>query len=153
MVVFALANSACYTARDWKGLAVSIGDEIQRRRTEQGLSLTELARLAEVSKGYLSAVERNPVSKPSAAVLYRIAHALGTSVAELLGRPGPEGAPRTVAEPEIPASLRDFADQARLPEADIKMLADIRYRGKAPETVDDWRYIYESIRLRIERRQ
>lgn len=128
---------------------MSIGQQIKRRREEQGLSLTDLARLSGVSKGYLSEIEGNPAARPSAATLFKIASALGTSVGELLGKGGPDTQP---ADLDIPESLREFATEAALPDAEIRMLAGIRYRGKAPKTKDDWRYIYESIRLRTEGR-
>lgn len=126
-----------------------MGQEIKRRREEQGLSLTDLARLAGVSKGYLSEIENNPSARPSAATLFKIASALGTSVGELLGKGGSDTQPVNL---DIPESLREFAEEANLPDAEIRMLAGIRYRGKPPKTVDDWRYIYESIRLRTEGR-
>lgn len=131
-------------------MSMSVGKEIKRRREEQGLSLTDLGRLADVSKGYLSEIENNPTARPSAATLFRIASALGTSVGELLGASS-DGESAT-AKLQIDESLREFAEQAKLPDADIRMLAGIRYRGKAPKTADDWRYIYESIRLRTEGR-
>lgn len=127
-----------------------VGQEIKRRREEQGLSLTDLARLSSVSKGYLSEIESNPTARPSAATLFKIASALGTSVGELLGRRGNGDSER--GDLEIPEGLRQFADEVRLPDAEIRMLAGIRYRGKPPKTADDWRYIYESIRLRTEGR-
>lgn len=129
---------------------MAIGAEIKRRRDEQGLSLTDLARLAGVSKGYLSEIEGNPTARPSAATLFKIASALGTSVGELLGRRGDGDSER--GELEVPEALREFAEEAKLPDAEIRMLAGIRYRGKSPKTKDDWRYIYESIRLRTEGR-
>lgn len=126
-----------------------IGQQIKRRREEQGLSLTDLARLAGISKGYLSEMENNPSARPSAATLFKIASALGTSVGELLGKSGPDSQSVNL---DVPESLREFAEEANLPDADIRMLAGIRYRGKPPKTVGDWRYIYESIRLRTEGR-
>lgn len=126
-----------------------IGQQIKRRREEQGLSLTDLARLAGVSKGYLSEMENNRSARPSAATLFKIASALGTSVGELLGKSGPDSQSVNF---DIPESLRQFAEEANLPDAEIRMLAGIRYRGKQPKTADDWRYIYESIRLRTEGR-
>ncbi len=128
---------------------MSIGQQIKRRREEQGLSLTDLARLSRVSKGYLSEIEANPSTRPSAVTLFKVASALGTSVAELLGTDGPK---TPSSDLEIPEPLRRFAKKARLPDADVRMLAGIRYRGKSPKTEDDWRYIYESIRLRTEGR-
>jgi hypothetical protein len=57
-------------------------------------------------------------------------------------------APHPINTPsgDIPESLREFAKEAELPESDILMLAGIQYRGKRPETLDDWRFIYESIK-------
>lgn len=134
---------------------MTAGDEIKRRRTEQGLSLNDLARLSEVAKGYLSQLENNQAPRPSATTLYKIADALGTSVAELLGDDDLEAT--EPPQPKIPLSLQQFINEQEekgqpLPDADKRMLAGISYRGKAPKTADDWRYIYESIRLRIDRR-
>lgn len=123
-----------------------IGNEIKRRREQQGLSLTDLARLAGVSKGYLSQIESGLATRPSAQTLFKLARALGTSMAELLGEQPVE----TAAMEEIPEALREFARQVQLPEADVRMLAGIRYRGRTPRTVDDWRFIYESIRRSTE---
>jgi len=58
----------------------------------------------------------------------------------------------TARQLEIPESVRRFAEEAGLPAAEVRMLAGIRYRGKAPNTVDDGRYTFESIRLRTEGR-
>ena len=75
--------------------------------------------------------------------LYRKATALGTTVADLLGREV------EVVTIEISPSLREFAREASLPEADVSMLAGIRYRGEQPRNSADWRYLYESIRRTI----
>jgi transcriptional regulator with XRE-family HTH domain len=128
---------------------MAFGSEIRRRRLDQGLSLSDLARLAEVSKGYLSQIETEAATRPSATTLLKIARALGTSVGELLGE---AGATPAQGEPDIPAPLRQFANDAKLPDAEVRMLAGIRYRGRAPRTSDDWRYIYESIRRSTEPR-
>ncbi|PZU25639.1 MAG: XRE family transcriptional regulator [Shinella sp.] len=62
----------------------SIGSNIRRLRSERGLTLTELARLSDMTRGYLSLVERSHKS-PSIMVLLRIAAALGVNTAELFG--------------------------------------------------------------------
>jgi hypothetical protein len=82
--------------------------------------------------------------------MFKIARALGISIGELVGEAGAGANPRE--EVELPPSLREFARQERLPEDDLKMLARIRYRGRVPRTVDDWRFIYESIRRSTEGR-
>lgn len=46
----------------------------------------------------------------------------------------------------VPDSHLDFAKQEHLTHADVEMLAAIQYRGKRPETVSDWRFIFESIK-------
>ena len=125
------------------------GARIRRMRQEQGLSLSALSRLSGVSKGYLSQIERSPDARPSAATLFSLAHALGTSVGVLHGSTRPED--RDTAEFDIPKSLREFADAEALPPADIRMLAQIRYRGEAPRTKEDWRFLYDSIRRSVNR--
>jgi transcriptional regulator with XRE-family HTH domain len=130
---------------------VAIGVEIRNRREEQGLSLTDLARLAGVSKGYLSQIEADATKRPSANTLFKIATALGTSIGELVGRD--QGTTEALGGTvEVPDSLRALAQEDHLPDAEVRMLAGIRYRGKTPKTVSDWRYIYESIRRSTEGR-
>jgi transcriptional regulator with XRE-family HTH domain len=113
------------------------------------LSLSDLGRLAGVSKGYLSQIESDAATRPSAQTLFKVARALGTSLGELLGEQEGRGAD---ADVEVSDSLRDFAAEEQLPEAEVLMLARIRYRGRAPRTADDWRFIYESIRRSTEGR-
>ena len=122
---------------------MEISAKIQLRRKEKELTAAELARRAEVSKGYLSELENGRAERPSGEVLYRIASALGTTVADLLGREiRPTGH-------DISPVLREFATEALLPEEDIRMLSQIRFRGEQPTTIDDWRFLYESIRRSI----
>jgi transcriptional regulator with XRE-family HTH domain len=122
---------------------MSLGDQIHKRRLEKHISLPELARLSRVAKGYLWEIEDGSATRPSAETLYRIAKVLGTSIADLLGY-------EVVATQQaIPDTLREYAQEARLPDSDVAMLASIVYRGEQPKTKEDWRYIYESIRRTI----
>lgn len=123
---------------------MSIGTRIKKRREEKNISLSELSRQTGISKGYLSSLESENADRPSADTLYKIAQALGTTVADLLG----EKQART--EQKIPESLRKFAEKENLTESDVKMLAAIQYRGERPETEADWRFIYESIKRTIQ---
>jgi transcriptional regulator with XRE-family HTH domain len=125
---------------------VPLADQIRTRRTERGLSLAELARQARVSKGYLHELEtKTDGPRPSADVLYRLAFALGASVGELLEK----DIPRVAELTDVPEALRAFALRAGLSEADLRMLAAIRFRGHQPRTARDWEYLYESIRRSI----
>jgi len=122
-----------------------LGQRLRQSREKKGLSLSELARQAEVSKGYLSQIESGQTGRPSAQVLYSIASVLGTSVAALLGMPTGE----VDSEVMISDSLREFAQAEELDEEEVNMLARVRYRGRQPQTADDWRYLYESIKRSI----
>lgn len=126
----------------------SLGSRVRALRRRQKLSLADLARLSGVSKGYLSQVERSLTVRPSAATIFAIAEALGTTVSELFEGKAP-GADRPSDGGQVPASLQEFALEAGLPPTDIDMLAGIRYRGVQPRDKEDWRYLYESIRRSI----
>jgi transcriptional regulator with XRE-family HTH domain len=113
---------------------------VRRLRTDKGLSLTQLAEQAGVSKSYLSAVENGTGTRPGAAVLHQLATALGVTLGDVLGR-----AVQAHPEHDIPPSLQEFAKRSRLPEADIQMLAGIKFRGEAPRPADRWQFIYNAI--------
>lgn len=126
--------------------AVAIGQRIKHFREEKGMTAAELATAAEISKSYLSELEngKGDHKRPSARVMYAIGKALGISMSELLGRP-------LITEPpsERPASLVEFARDYDIPEADIDMLASIRFRGEEPLTAKRWEYIYNAIRTSV----
>lgn len=120
----------------------TFGQRLRRLRTEKDLSLTALADATGRSKGYLSSLENDEHERrPSAEVMYALAEQLGVTMSDLMGRKL-----LSAAAPEVPDSLREFAHAANLNEADVSMLATIRFRGEQPRTADRWRYIYDSIR-------
>lgn len=118
----------------------SIGTRIRELRGD--MSLNQLAKKSGISKGYLWTLEDGrTATRPSAETVYAVAEALGVTMADLFGRR------LTVeAEPDIPDSLRSFARDHDLPEADVKMLASIRFRGEQPNTPERWEFIYNAIR-------
>lgn len=122
---------------------MALSDRIKQRREEKGLTAAELARRAEISKAYLSELESGRAPHPSGAILFRIATQLGTTIADLL-----EKEVRPAAR-TIPATLQEFVELAKLPEEDVQMLAQIRFRGEQPRTAEDWRFLYESIRRSV----
>jgi XRE family transcriptional regulator of biofilm formation len=126
---------------------MALADQLRKYRRIQGLSMAELARRAQVSRGYISQLEKNgDCPHPSVDILYRIAFALGTSVGELLEKK----VMKTDDElTDIPEELRKFAIAEQLSDEEIKMLARIEYRGRQPSTVKDWGYLYESIKRSI----
>lgn len=121
--------------------SISVGARIRVRRNELGMSLSELATAANVSKAYLSALENGSASKVSGEKLYAIADALGVNMTDLMGR-------KLISRPptNIPEGLREFALEQDLPEADVLMLARIEFRGGQPRTKERWAHIYSAIR-------
>ncbi|WML30300.1 helix-turn-helix transcriptional regulator [Neobacillus sp. OS1-32] len=61
-----------------------IGEKIAEIRKQRGYSLTELAELANISKSYLSNIERNLNKNPSLKVVIKIAKVLKVDLLTLL---------------------------------------------------------------------
>ena len=66
-----------------------VGATLQRMRLERSLTLEDLSRTAGVSKSMLSQIEREKAN-PTIAVAWRLANALGVSIAELLSSETPK---------------------------------------------------------------
>lgn len=129
---------------------MALSEQIRKRRLEQGLSLTELARRSQISKGYLSQIENKPNGPhPSAEVLYRIAFTLGTSIGILMEK---QVVDTQYELTDVPDGLRMLATTEHLTEEQIKMLAQITHEGDRPETIDDWKYLYESIKRSVRKK-
>lgn len=62
-----------------------IGQRIKTLRQKKGYSITELAALADVSKSYLSYIERDLQNNPSLQFLTKLVTPLDTSIEYLLG--------------------------------------------------------------------
>lgn len=61
-----------------------LGERIKELRTEQNMSISELAEKAGVAKSYLSSIERNKQTNPSIQFIEKISDALDVSVNDLL---------------------------------------------------------------------
>jgi transcriptional regulator with XRE-family HTH domain len=91
------APAAQSTAPDQDAvLRAGLGAAIRRLRKERGLTLVQLARLAELSHPFLSQLERG-LTRPSMPSLHRIARALGTTQQALM-------VATAVSHPDTPAS-------------------------------------------------
>ncbi|WP_301094088.1 helix-turn-helix domain-containing protein, partial [Faecalibaculum rodentium] len=64
---------------------MEIGNRLRQRRQAMGLTLEELASRSELTKGFLSQVERD-LTSPSISTLEDILEALGTSLPEFFSR-------------------------------------------------------------------
>ncbi len=68
--------------------------------------------------------------RPSGDVLPRLADALGVTITDIMGA----SQPPSEGDPRYSESLQEFAADEELPEADLKMLAGIKWRGSGPRT-------------------
>ncbi|GAA2664533.1 XRE family transcriptional regulator [Streptomyces vastus] len=109
----------------------TVAHNVRAARTRAGLSLEELSRRSQVSKGALVALEKAQ-GNPNLATLVRLADTLGISVSDLLQGP-PEGRVRVVAADAVaPLWTGERGSEARL------MLTT---SGPAP--VEVWRWQLE----------
>ena len=123
------------------GRSPEVGQRIKKLREERGWSYSQLAQEAKVSRSYLYLIETGD-SSPSGEKLRSIANALGVSVSDILETiPG---------KPEIPHTLKSFAEKEKLSREDVEMLARLRYRGKQPTTAEQWRILYSVIKATLE---
>ena len=128
-------------------MASTVGERIRLRRELNGMTITQLALAASISKGYLSELESGKNDRnPSLKKLTALAKALGTTVAELLGTRAarPTRTPRAV-DP----SLKEFLDERRasgneVPETDVQLLLAFQMRSGRPQTAEEWRFFYRS---------
>lgn len=154
---------------------LQIGKHIRAARGVQGISLSELARRAGISKAYLSQLENAPDKKPSAEIVYRLALALKVAVTDLMGiepsspastaglsvaagrepdrQDRPYGAagestdPVSVQPTQLPTALRVFwQEHPNLDMEDIRCLAAIRLEGRLPITPNDYWLLYTTIK-------
>lgn len=134
----------------------TVGQRLQYVRTEQGLTLDQLAKRAGLSKSFLWEVEHDN-SGISGERLLRVANVLGASLEFLLrGEPVPEEfQPQKI---EIPRELGELAEELDLTYSetiailgvDRSIVAHRRSERRERKSVDAWRALYESVKQHLE---
>lgn len=116
-----------------------LGFQVQKQRARLHLSQEELAARAELSRNYISLIERGEAQNVSVAILNRLAGALQTTPAELL---------HTSENNEIliPPSLRELGKRRNLSFDAVDRLVRIPHRGQEPKTVEEWEKLYNAVR-------
>lgn len=117
-----------------------IGKNILSLRKEKKITQEELAKLASVSRNYISMIERGKVENISEDIIRKLAWGLETSLEQLTGKPNDRSG--TV----IPPGLREFAIKEGLPFETVDALLQIPFRGKEPKTANDWKSFYDVIK-------
>jgi transcriptional regulator with XRE-family HTH domain len=116
---------------------VAFGTVVRDRRRAEKLSQGDLAEKVEISRNYLSQIERGEATNLSWQVRSRLCDVLG--IQELANREGGN----------LPESLQIFATRSKLPPDDVQMLANLKYRGKQPDTPEKWEMLYNVIKVAV----
>lgn len=144
-----------------------LGTRLRQVRELRGLSVSRVAAGADVAKSYLARLERGEVPNPGLATIAAVAAALGTTLVELFA-PTTDShlRPRWSAtvdplelewlRPQLPTSLNDFLEElehaeGHVPADVVRSLGMIQFRGKRPDSVADWRFVYLAIERSVRR--
>lgn len=122
-------------------IAVQFGVQVRDRRKQEKLSQGDLAQQVEISRNYLSQIERGEATNLSWKVRQRLCEVLGIAVTGIVEAPD--------ERPDLPESLVACAQRLNLPSDDVQMLANLKYRGKQPDTAEKWEMLYNLITLTI----
>ena len=123
-----------------------IGDNVRNLRKEKGLSQEKLAELANVSRNYISMIERGEAENFSDDIIQKLAWGLEVSIEQIEGKPNKKSG--TI----VPSSLREFALNEGLPYEEVDHLLKIPFRGKTPKTAQEWKELYIAIKPFISRK-
>jgi transcriptional regulator with XRE-family HTH domain len=125
---------------------MTIGQRMREKRREKELTLKQLADRTGLSVTYLSDVERDQ-TQPSLKTLGVVAQGLDLSTTDLMAGVDALGESTELA---LPAGLRELCDdpawKEQLTEDWQKTLVKLDYRGKRPQTKQEWRDVFISLR-------
>src|SRR5215210_2056771 len=124
--------------------SIEIGRRVRRLRKAQGLSQEAVARQTNIGLKAYGDLERGRTADPHYSTLTNIAHALGVTVAELVGEEAPvplaEAPPDTGSLPEwaTTSDMNTFSERvSRLPLDELKRLTVDLIRGETVLTRED----------------
>jgi transcriptional regulator with XRE-family HTH domain len=129
---------------------MSLSERIRKARNDAELTLEQVAGIAGISKTYLWELEHDEegTKRPSADVLLKIAEALKTTIADLLGLPSVQVNKSRI---DVSRSLMDFREWMQeigqtLQDDEFNDLAGMRFRGGQPKSKDDWYDLYRTLK-------
>jgi transcriptional regulator with XRE-family HTH domain len=137
------------------GNQMELRERLATLRRARGYTLRELRDRIQLFSGermsvsYLSELEHEPTA-PSVEILSRLAKGYEMTLRELLEPVAIDTEPVQVS---YPPSLVAFVRGRNLSEQWLETLSRIEYRGKRPETVEDWNAIYSVLRLTMARNE
>jgi transcriptional regulator with XRE-family HTH domain len=135
----------------------NIGSRIQALRLEKNLSLVDLAKASDVSKGLLHRIENVDDPNPELGTLRKIAKGLETTIAALIGHDVVKSARRLPEE--VPQWLKNLQDQLEADgkKADPDFLEALyvlqNRKGQKSASTQDWLYLYKTLEMSFSRKK
>lgn len=114
--------------------ADAFAERLREARTRLGWALSEAAERTGLSRAYINALERGRGKRPGADVVRRLEDVFG-----------PLRTPEDRDLVSAPPGLRALARERHLPEAEVRVLAGLRIRGRRPMSEERWRFIYDAL--------
>lgn len=121
---------------------MTIGEKIKVAREHFGYSQEELAKKAGISRTYVIQLENNHSSKPSAAILFRVAAALETTIGHLLGKVESLQTSDLKLSPDMENAIKIYPELAEVKD----LMPSWKHRGKYPATPEAWYAIYNILK-------
>jgi transcriptional regulator with XRE-family HTH domain len=136
---------------------LDLGERIKILRLEAGLSLPDLADRAQISKSVLFQLETSDSPNPSLETLQKVAKALGVTLANLLDKGGVR-TKRGVPPDRVDDALKEMIaslnkEDVTVNEATLDALYVLQERKGAPKTAADWRWLYDTISLKLSQKK
>lgn len=121
------------------------GQQVRQRRKEAGLSQVKFAGKLDISRTYLSMIERGQAGGLTLDMIDKVSLRLGFGrVSEALGNYRVSNTESRISEP-LPTGLAELKRKLNLPEGDIDLLLTLRFRGRKPQTMEQWEMAYNII--------
>jgi len=116
------------------------GSRLREERERQQLSLGELARKAEINKGYLWTLEQGRQSNPGIQIARKLATALEVTLGYLVtGTPGESAIEDEALSPALQAFVAQREEAGSpLSPGQVEDLAKIQLRGQAPTSAEQY---------------
>lgn len=121
------------------------GKNVLISRRDGNLSQEQLAKIAGVSRNYISMIERGEAENVSIEIIRKLAEGLGVKIEVLTNEPSKTN------YLVIPSALREFAIKEGLSYEIVDKLRQMVFRGLNPKTAKDWKELYQALKPFLER--
>jgi transcriptional regulator with XRE-family HTH domain len=121
---------------------MTLAEKVKRLRKAKQMSVARLAEVSKVSSPYIWQIESGRRANPTGDILKRLAAALDTSVSDLAGAPITAGVDSGKRPKSLQSLLNKRGKELGMTDEDADMLKHIHYRGRRPETSEDWTLLF-----------